>query len=176
MICLGPIAESSNDRWPVAKRKVLFAPRMDGEKPGDPARARKRWGQAFGETALSELNAAGRAALAGEHHMKRHSDGETPWQFALGDYVIRFSDKTPRGTERRDGGTYGIYLRDFNVRVATFAPNSAFLRNALSRMFDAAHALSLSWKAAEQQIVPPEAVTGRNHYRKPRAKNKKHKR
>jgi len=89
--------------------------------------------------------------LSGHYHIKRHSDGETPWQYALGDYEVRFSDKTPRGTERRDGGSWGIYLRDYNVRVATFADNSAFLRGALSRMFDAAFALTNSEKIRESK-------------------------
>jgi hypothetical protein len=77
--------------------------------------------------------------LEGHYHVKRHSDGKTPWQFALADYEVRFSKKFPRGV-----GSWGIYLRDYNVRVATFADNSAFLRDALKRMFDAAHALAKS--------------------------------
>ena len=107
-------------------RRVLTAPLMDGEV--SIAAEHKKWHDAFGAVVAD--------ILAGEHHKKRHSDGETPWQFALADYRVLFSDKTPRGTERKDGGSWGIYLRDYNVRVATFAPNSAFLRNALSRMFE----------------------------------------
>ena len=86
--------------------------------------------------------------LEGHYHPKRHSDGKTPWQFALGDYEVRFSEKTPRGTARRDGGSWGIYLRDWNVRVATFADNSDHLREALAKMFDAAHVLTESVKKA----------------------------
>ena len=143
-------------------RRVLTAPLMDGEV--SIAAEHKKWHDAFGAVVAG--------ILAGKHHMKRHSDGETPWQFALADYRVLFSDKTPRGTERKDGGSWGIYLRDYNVRVATFAPNSAFLRNALSRMFDASHALSESWKAAEQQIVSPQAAAGVNHYRRKKRKTK----
>lgn len=83
--------------------------------------------------------------------MKRHSDGETPWQYALGDYEVRFSDKTPRGTERRDGGSWGIYLRRYNVRVATFAADSAALRKALATMFNAAHTLVESSKIGKRK-------------------------
>ena len=80
--------------------------------------------------------------LEGHYHPKRHSDGETPWQFVLGDYCVRFS----KNRSRKDG-EWGIYLRAFNVRVATFADNSDHLREALAKIFDAAHALSESSKA-----------------------------
>lgn len=60
---------------------------------------------------------------------------QLPWQYQIADYVVR------------DGG---IYLRDFNVRVAKFARNSATLCSALDRMFTAAYALKQSatvkWK------------------------------
>jgi hypothetical protein len=119
-----------------------------------PAKPRKRFGEAFGTAALAELNKAAEISkvLKGHYHPKRHSDGETPWQLALGGYEVRFSEKTPRGTPRRDGGSWGIYLRDWNVRVATFTADSAALRKALAQMFDAAHALSESWKAVAKNI------------------------
>ena len=85
--------------------------------------------------------------LAGYYHPKRHSDGKTPWQFALADYCVRFSKKG-----REDSGTWGIYLRAYNVRLATFADNSGCLRDALARMFDAAHALSKSLKEIERRV------------------------
>jgi hypothetical protein len=97
--------------------------------------------------------------LEGHYHPKRHSDGKTPWQFALGGYEVRFSEKTPRGTARRDGGSWGIYLRDWNVRVATFTADSAALRKALAHMFDAAHVLTESVKKAV------ETQTRGNHER-----------
>ena len=133
--------------------KVLCAPRMESER-ASPAKSRKRWGAAFGRSTLKELSEANEIAkvLDGRNHPKRHSDGETPWQFVLGDYQVRFSDKTPRGTARRDGGSWGIYLRAYNVRVATFADNSDHLREALMKMFDAAHARSESQKEAERQF------------------------
>jgi hypothetical protein len=112
-----------------------------------------RLAQVFGTVALAELSNANEAAkiLEGHYHPKRR-DGKTPWQFALADYCVRFSEKTPRGTPRKDGGSWGIYLRNYNVRVATFADNSAFLREALTRMFDAAHALAESWKKVERRM------------------------
>ena len=70
-------------------RRVLTAPLMDGEV--SIAAEHKKWHDAFGAVVAG--------ILAGKHHMKRHSDGETPWQFALADYRVLFSDKTPRGTE-----------------------------------------------------------------------------
>jgi hypothetical protein len=105
-------------------------------------------GVAFGKTALAELSEAHEIAkiLEGHYHPKRHSDGETPWQFVLGDYAIRFSKKG------RESGEWGIYLRAYNVRLATFVDNSDHLREALVKMFDAAHALSESWKKAERQV------------------------
>ena len=78
-------------------RRVLTAPLMDGEV--SIAAEHKKWHDAFGAVVAD--------ILAGKHHMKRHSDGETPWQFALADYRVLFSDKTPRGTERKDGGSWG---------------------------------------------------------------------
>lgn len=47
----------------------------------------------------------------------------------LGDYCVRAF---------KDG--HGIYLRSYNVRLATFAPNSAALRERLSKLFDDAKA------------------------------------
>ena len=79
--------------------------------------------------------------LEGYFHPKRHSDGKVPWQLVLADYCVRFSKKG-----RGDSGTWGIYLRAYNVRLATFADNSDHLRDALARMFDAAHAQAESWK------------------------------
>ena len=85
--------------------------------------------------------------LEGHFRPKRHSDGKVPWQLVLADYCVRFSKKG-----REDSGTWGIYLRAYNVRLATFADNSAFLRDALARMFDAAHAQAESWKAAGKRV------------------------
>ena len=82
------------------------------------------------------------AILEGRFHPKRHSDGETPWQFVLGDYCVRFSKN-----KSREDGEWGIYLRKYNVRLATFVDNSDHLREALAKMFDAAHALAESAKA-----------------------------
>lgn len=137
-------------------KRVLSAPRMESERAG--AKSRKRFGEAFAETAGAPAAehepfssaVASRVAilLSGAHLPKRRSDGGTPWQFALGDYEVRFSEKTPRGTARRDGGSWGIYLRDWNVRVATFTADSAALRKALAHMFDAAHVLTESVKKA----------------------------
>lgn len=47
----------------------------------------------------------------------------------LGDYCVR---------PCKDG--HGIYLRSYNVRLATFAPNSAALRERLTKLFDDAKA------------------------------------
>ena len=119
----------------MAKGKVIqFAPRMDKTVP---AIRRRKWRDA----PIAEVREDVHRILAGEHQVKRHSDGETPWQYAISDYEIRFREKG-----RGEAGIWGIYLRDFDVCVATFAPNSAFLRNALARMFDAAHALAESAK------------------------------
>ena len=136
-------------------KRVLSAPRMGRERVS-PAKSRKRWGKAFADTAgvpTTERDAFASAAasrvavlLSGAFHPKRHSDGETPWQFVLGDYCVRFSGNRPR-----KDGKWGIYLRAYNVRLATFSDNSDHLREALAKMFDAAHALSESWKAVERQ-------------------------
>ena len=64
---------------------------------------------------------------------KRHP----PWQWQVADYVVRDN---------------GIFLRAFNVRLATFAPNSAALQSALSRMFDAAHVIVESNKTALEKL------------------------
>lgn len=56
---------------------------------------------------------------------------ERPWQFQLADYCVR------TGSD----GAWGIYLRDFNVRVAKFSDNSQCVRDALARVFDATYAL-----------------------------------
>lgn len=56
-----------------------------------------------------------------------------PWQFQIAEYEVRES--------RKGNGQWGIYLRAFNLRLATFSPNSFALRDALGRGFDAAHAL-----------------------------------
>ena len=110
---------------------LRFAPPMEGEViPPDARRA--QWSGAF---KLAELNDA---AQRGTDPRSRHSDGEVPWQLALADYEIRFSEKS-RDSRK---GFWGIYLRDYNVCVATLADNSYALRNALTRMFDAARVLS----------------------------------
>lgn len=129
-------------------KRVLCAPRMASER-ASPTKLHKRWGEAFGKSALSALGEAHEIAkiLEGHYHPKRHSDGATPWQFVLGDYCVRFSKKG-----RGDLGTWGIYLRAYNVRLATFSDNSAHMREALAKMFDAAHALAESWKAVEKKI------------------------
>ena len=123
------------------------------------AKSRKRFGKAFAKTtgapaAQREPFAsavASRAAilLSGAHLPKRHSDGETPWQFVLGDYCVRFSGNKPR-----KDGKWGIYLRAYNVRLATFSDNSDHLQKALTKMFDSAHALSESWKKVGKRIGP----------------------
>lgn len=51
--------------------------------------------------------------------------------------------------EVRDGG---IFTRDYNVRLAEFAANSYQLRSALTKLFDAAHAIVKSEQAANQVI------------------------
>lgn len=63
------------------------------------------------------------------------SDGgrPRPWQFQIAEYQVRES--------RKGNGQWGIYLRDYNVRLAVFSPNSFALRDALDRGFDAAHTL-----------------------------------
>lgn len=53
-----------------------------------------------------------------------------PWQFMAADYEVR----------PRRKGVWGIYLRKFNICLAEFSPNSAALRDCLSRCFDAAYA------------------------------------
>ncbi len=123
-------------------RTILPAPLMEGETMRDRKREVKRWGEAFGRSALEELNTAHAVESAHEKHATRHSDGEVPWQIALGDYQILFRENNPRG--KSGEGSWGIYLRDYNVRLATFAPNSAYLRTALTMMFDAIRALSES--------------------------------
>jgi hypothetical protein len=65
-------------------------------------------------------------------------DRTRPWQYMIADYEVR-ADKH---------GTWGIYLRRYNVRVATFAADSHALRSALDRMFTAAHTLKESAKKA----------------------------
>lgn len=63
--------------------------------------------------------------VMGAHHHENQSALKRPWQRTLGAYEIR------------EGG---IYLRKFNVRLATFSANSALLRDALAQAFNAAHA------------------------------------
>ncbi len=68
-----------------------------------------------------------------------YADGRPrPWQYQVADYEVR-QGLSPRADEQ-----WGIYLRTYNVRVATFAPGSEALRDALDRMFTAAHALKQS--------------------------------
>lgn len=74
-------------------------------------------------------------ALMGPDEYASDIDGrERPWQYTVADYEVRAG---------RDG-RFGIYTRKYDVRLATFAPNSAALRNALARMFNAANALKQS--------------------------------
>lgn len=70
-----------------------------------------------------------------------------PWQYTVADYEVRQRRrgdgiKKPAGFD--PDKPWGIYLRRYNVCLAEFAPNSAALRDALARMFDAAHALKQS--------------------------------
>lgn len=55
-------------------RRVLFAPRMEGETIS-PAKRREQWGEAFDRVALAELN---EAAKRGTDPRARHSDGKVP--------------------------------------------------------------------------------------------------
>lgn len=71
--------------------------------------------------------------VVGAHHHENQSTLRRPWQRTVAAYEVR------------DGG---IYLRKFNVKLATFVPNSALLRDALARMFDSAHAHVESERAA----------------------------
>jgi hypothetical protein len=76
--------------------------------------------------------AEARALLQGPARCER----DVPWQFAVGDYCVRTDER----------GEWGIYLRAYNYRVARFNANSAAIRDALTRMFNAAHALVESCK------------------------------
>jgi hypothetical protein len=64
-----------------------------------------------------------------DQHMIEGQERTRPWQFMAADYEVRPGH----------GGVWGIYLRKYNVCLATFAPNSAALRDCLSRCFDAAY-------------------------------------
>lgn len=172
-------------------RTLLPVPRMEGETES-PAKARRRRGRAFvigGKVVVRDdmraLKLVGRPidtahatnmmARALPGHARQHSDGEVPGQIAVGDYEILFRENNPRAKPRKyeaeGGGSWGIYLRDYNVRVATFADNSDHLREALSRMFDAAHALNESAKksgngirgiiARSEAYSPPRHKSGR---------------
>jgi hypothetical protein len=39
----------------------------------------------------------------------------------------------------KQGRSRGIYLRNYNVKLATFASNSQALQTALTKLFDSAH-------------------------------------
>lgn len=84
-----------------------------------------------------------------------------PGQIAVGDYQVRFSEKTAR--KGREEGSWGIYLRDYNVRLALFAENSASLRRALTKMFDAAHAAKKSGSGIRGIIARSEAYSPPRH-------------
>lgn len=90
-----------------------------------------------GMTSHNSLTRPGtiQGALMGPDEYASDIDGrERPWQYTVADYDVRAG---------RDG-KFGIYTRKYDVRLATFAPNSAALRNALARMFNAANALKQS--------------------------------
>lgn len=63
--------------------------------------------------------------VIGAHHHENQSALKRPWQRTIAAYEVR------------EGA---IYLRQFNVKLATFVANSALLQNALAQMFNAAHA------------------------------------
>lgn len=63
--------------------------------------------------------------VIGAHHHENQSTLRRPWQRTIAAYEVR------------EGA---IYLRKYNVRVAQFFANSALLRDALGKAFDAAHA------------------------------------
>ncbi len=103
-------------------RTILPIPLVEGETMAERKREVKRWGEAFGRSALSD---------------------EVRWQVALGDYQVLFRENNPRAKPQKyesgKDGSWGIYLRVHNIQVATFADNSDHLRATLSWMFDAAH-------------------------------------
>jgi hypothetical protein len=74
---------------------------------------------------LGAVIAAQMSDVIGARHHENQSTLRRPWQRTLAAYEIR------------DGG---IYLRKFDVRLATFVTNAALLRDTLAKMFDAAHA------------------------------------
>jgi hypothetical protein len=81
-------------------------------------------GEPTGERPCS-LVAVIAAQMSGALHHENQSALKRPWQRTLAAYEVR---------------DHGIYLRKFNVRLATFVANSALLRDTLAKMFDAAHA------------------------------------
>lgn len=84
-----------------------------------------------------------------------------PWQYHVADYCVR---------EGGDG-KWGIYLREYNCRLATFSANSAALRDALTMMFNTAHAIVASEQTALDKLPKLRekskmvTVRGRKHWR-----------
>lgn len=87
-----------------------------------------------------------------------------PWQFQIAEYELRES--------RKGNGQWGIYCRDYNVRLATFAPNSFALRDALARGFDAAHAKKQSEIARFKVSKMPVDAQIKHRQKQERAANK----
>lgn len=112
-----------------AKRRVLTAPRMEGERIS-PAKRRAQWAGAFKK--------------GGEAVLRNKKPGDH-WGDDVADYCVRASFRNP--------DQFGIYLRDYNVAVATFSANSYHIRQALSRMMDAAHAVKASRDAEIARIT-----------------------
>lgn len=84
----------------------------------------KRGAIISGDGKLGEYAGEGRIGSSGRAQ---------PWQFQVADYCVK--------ERRTGGGKWGVYLRHYNMCLGEFVPNSAVLRDALTRMFDAAHAL-----------------------------------
>ena|ERR1700676_4204329 len=82
---------------------------------------------------------------AGGQYELRQKKPSGHWGDDVADYMVRESFDHP--------GQYGIYLRDYNVAVATFSPNSDHIRQALARMMDAAHAIKASRDAEIRRIT-----------------------
>lgn len=128
-----------------AKRGEAFGTRTFLCFPGDPPLElkppRKGDDRPFTQSGSRPLLTASLGEYAGEGTIG--APRERPWQYAVGGYEVR----------QGDAGTWGIYTRKYNVRLAVFNPNSHALRGALARMFDAAHALVESEKARDARLV-----------------------
>lgn len=78
-------------------------------------------------------------------HAGEYADGRPrPWQYTCADYMIRQRFKPGKKAVIDRDSPWGIYLRDYNVCLAEFAPNSSALREALDRMFNACHVQKLA--------------------------------